>query len=79
MASPFETTAARSPQGEEIELSSRLSTLLALIQMSNSYPLSSSAKADDLVFQRRQCLRSDAAGYWMPAFAGMTVEYSERT
>jgi hypothetical protein len=42
--------------------------------LSNSSPLSSSAKADDPVFQRRLSLSSEAAGHWMPAFAGMTVD-----
>jgi hypothetical protein len=36
--------------------------------------LSSSAKADDPVFQRRQQFSGEAAAYWMPAFAGMTKE-----
>jgi hypothetical protein len=49
-----------------------------LIQLSNSSPLSSSAKADDPVFQRRLNWNRKAAGYWMPAFAGMTVEFGER-
>jgi hypothetical protein len=37
-------------------------------------PMSSSAKADDPVFQRQRCLSREAAAYWMPAFAGMTAE-----
>ncbi len=47
---------------------------ILLVQMSNSSSLSSSAKADDPLFQRQPCLSREAAGYWMPAFAVMTVE-----
>jgi hypothetical protein len=34
-------------------------------------------EGDDPVFPRRRCLPSDVAEYWMPAFAGMTVEFEE--
>ena len=36
-------------------------------------PLSSSAKADDPVFQRPPGLSRHAAAYWVPAFAGTTA------